>query len=262
MQMLRIALLCGLCLLASAPRALAEDWGTIKCQAVCSDPRALTPKRIESGGRFKDLLRNAPIYSERYVVNPKTKGVRWVVVWLAKDAGGKADHDAALPIHSDLRAIKHKDATMAPAHYRFEPHVLALRKGQDFVVKDSPNIIDNVIVASRKGRLGNSTGPEAGFRIAADRWKPDSLPAFVCSAIYPWMQSYVFCFAHPSFAVTDEHGRFEIKNAPAGKYRLIAWHEGMGWVTGDRTPNKNGKLITIKAGQVTDVGKLTVKYND
>jgi hypothetical protein len=73
------------------------------------------------------------------------------------------------------------------------------------------------------------------------------------------MSAKNFVLKNPYFAVSDKDGKFEIKNAPAGTYRLVAWQEGMGWVVGDTKPNKMGKKITIKADGVTDLGKLSVK---
>ena len=43
--------------------------------------------------------------------------------------------------------------------------------------------------------------------------------------IHPWMNGWVRVFDHPYYAVTDEDGKFEIKNAPAGKFRIVFWHE-------------------------------------
>ena len=43
--------------------------------------------------------------------------------------------------------------------------------------------------------------------------------------IHGWMTGYVRIFDHPYYAVTDADGKFEIKNAPAGKYRIVYWHE-------------------------------------
>lgn len=263
MQALCVALLCGLDLLAPPHRATARDWGTIKGQAVCPDPKALKPKQLKIATDCKECLKNGPILSERYVVNPKNKGVRWVVVWLAKDTGGKADHDAALPIHPDLKKIKVKEVVMDIPCCRFEPHVAVLRQGQGFVVRNSSKPLHNVKVVGRKGPPRRTfVDPDRDFRFSADEWKPDYLPRTATCSIHPWMQGIVFCFAHPYFAVTDAEGRFEIRKVPAGKYRLIAWHEGIGWVAGDDAPGKNGKAIAVQGGQMTDVGKLSVKYND
>ena len=60
---------------------------------------------------------------------------------------------------------------------------------------------------------------------------------------------------YTSSAVTDENGKFEMKNAPAGTYQLVSWHEATGWGPGGR----DGNPITIKAGGETDVGKLEIK---
>jgi hypothetical protein len=66
------------------------------------------------------------------------------------------------------------------------------------------------------------------------------------------MKAWVRVFDHPYFAITDGDGKFEIKNAPAGDFRLVIWHEGVGWVKGGKT----GTPITIKAGGDTDLGKV------
>ncbi len=69
------------------------------------------------------------------------------------------------------------------------------------------------------------------------------------------MRAWVRVYDHPYHAVTDADGKFELKNAPAGKYNLVIWHEGVGWVNG----GKLGKPITIKADGETDAGKFAVK---
>jgi len=56
-------------------------------------------------------------------------------------------------------------------------------------------------------------------------------------------------FNHPYFAVTNEKGEFEIKNAPAGNFNLVVWQEEAGWVTGDR----KGTPVSIKADGSSNV---------
>jgi hypothetical protein len=58
-------------------------------------------------------------------------------------------------------------------------------------------------------------------------------------------------FDHPYFAVTDADGKFEIKDAPAGKYNVVMWQEGVGWVNG----GKAGKTIEIPAGGTVEVNE-------
>ena len=57
----------------------------------------------------------------------------------------------------------------------------------------------------------------------------DRLPIKIECNIHPWMNGWVRVFDHPYFAVTDADGNFELKNAPAGNYRLMVWHGQGGW---------------------------------
>ncbi len=75
--------------------------------------------------------------------------------------------------------------------------------------------------------------------------------------IHKWMNCWVRVFDHPYFAVTNEKGEFVIKDAPAGKFRLVVWQESVGWVVNEN--GKSGKLgipIEIQADKTTDLGAL------
>ena len=43
------------------------------------------------------------------------------------------------------------------------------------------------------------------------------------------MKGYVWAFDHPYSAVTDAAGNFTIPNAPVGAWRLVVWHEAVGF---------------------------------
>jgi hypothetical protein len=43
--------------------------------------------------------------------------------------------------------------------------------------------------------------------------------------VHQWMTGYLFVHENSLFAVSDENGAFEIRDVPAGKYSLKAWHE-------------------------------------
>ena len=51
---------------------------------------------------------------------------------------------------------------------------------------------------------------------------------------------------------------FEIKLVPAGKANLMTWQEKVGYIQG----GKQGIPIEIKAGEVTDLGKIELKPKD
>jgi hypothetical protein len=43
---------------------------------------------------------------------------------------------------------------------------------------------------------------------------------------HPWERAWICVSPHDSVALTDAEGRFLIKNVPAGRYHIRAWHEG------------------------------------
>jgi hypothetical protein len=72
-------------------------------------------------------------------------------------------------------------------------------------------------------------------------------PKPVACNIHPWMQAYWLVLDHPYFAVTDENGNYEIKNAPAGTQKVVVWQEAVAYVTAG-----SGDSVNIKANATTD----------
>ena len=84
--------------------------------------------------------------------------------------------------------------------------------------------------------------------------KAEKYPIEISCSIHSWMKAQVRVFDHPYFALTDEDGNFEIKNAPAGKsLRLFISHESGGFNGGKA--GRFGQTIQMKPG-TTDLGKI------
>jgi hypothetical protein len=47
-----------------------------------------------------------------------------------------------------------------------------------------------------------------------------------CNGGHVWMNAEMMVVSHPYYAVTDESGKFELTDVPAGTYEIVAWHEG------------------------------------
>src|SRR5262245_54509247 len=192
-----------------------------------------------------------PVLDEKWVVNPKNKGLRYAFVWLTHEDIKKKD---PLPTHPSLKEPKDKEVVMDQPMCAFLPHAIGMREGQILVAKNSAAINHNF------KWTGNPTTANAGnnILIAAGNAFPikglvaDRLPVKIECNIHPWMNGWVRVFDHPYYAVTDKDGAFEMKDAPAGKYRLMVWHGSGGWLGGAK--GKNGQEINIKAGGVTDLG--------
>lgn len=257
-QVLCLAVLGGLGLILFAPTQAADDggWGTVKGQVVFAGDIVPAAKPIEVDKDKEHCLSQGRIASESWVIDPETKGIRWVFIWLAPAAGGPK-----LPIHPSLKEAKERQVTMDQPCCAFVPHAVALRQGQELVVKNSAPVAHNVrwLGLPPYNESGNVIVPAKSShtisglkqqRTKANPW----LPVSISCDIHRWMNAYVGVFNHPYFALTDAKGKFEIKNAPAGDWQLMMYHESALFIMG-----KEGKKVAVKGGGVTDVGKAAAK---
>ena len=217
----------------------AQDWGTLKGKVVWGGSETPKPELVKIDKDQDHCLSKGDITSEKLVIDPATKGVRWVMVWLVDPKNPKAD----LPIHPSLKEPKEKEVLVDQPCCKFEPHLITLREGQTLVAKNSSPIPHNVnLVSTGKNPSKNEIIPP-GRQVKVDSWVAASSPTLINCDIHPWMMGYIRVFNHPYFAVTDDKGGFEIPNAPVGSYNLVVWQEEVGWVTGDR----KGIPVIIKA---------------
>jgi hypothetical protein len=247
----RAWLVLGAAVVLSTPAVGAEGWGTIEGKVVFdgAPPGRETIKVTEPR-----CLAKGALYSEELIVNAKNKGVKNVVVFLL-DAGGKFKD---LPIHPKLKAAANAEEEIDQPCCQFVPHILTIREGQGLLIKNSAAFSHNVHL------LGGKFGPEFNVLLppggskrvpAADlKARPRSIP--VKCDIHGWMNGYIWVFPHPYYAVTDEDGKFRIKDAPAGKWKIVVWQESKGWLNAGGAA---GAPITVNDGGTTDLGTMEFK---
>lgn len=233
-----------------------KDWSTIKGQIVFAGDKLPAKVELKIDKDADYILANGKLYSEEWVVNGANKGLKNVFVWLAPEPTGAAK---ALPIHPSLREIKEKKVTMEAARGVFAPHALAMREGQvlEFTNK-SPIAYNFNPTGSPLNNPSRCILTPGKGTLELDGYRADEWPVCVACNIHGWMKAWVRVYDHPYFAVTDDDGNFEIKLAPAGKWRLRAWHDD-GYRGGK--DGKAGQAIEVKGGGATDLGKLEWKPN-
>ena len=228
----------------SAATADAADWATVKGQVVFPENKPIPKREALNVTQDKDhCLSKGDILDESVIVNPKNRGVKNVVVWLRpddKDAKSKLTKEQ---IHPDDAKRKPAEVVITQPCCMFVDRVTVARPGDTLVVKNPAPVPHNFFWSSGNNGEFNITVPKM------DQWKmPQALVAegppiqYKCT-IHGWMTGYVRIFEHPYYAVTDENGNFEIKNAPVGKYRIVYWHES-GFKGG--APGRFGEEIEIK----------------
>jgi hypothetical protein len=241
------AVCAALAILAAAPAARAGD---VKGQVLwAGDPPAAEKLKVDKDQG--ECLAHGPLLSEKYVVDPKSKGVRWVVVWLAVDAANPMKGPTP---PAALKTPKEKKVTIDQPTCQFQPHVLAMREGQTLVVKNSAKVPHNTnIVGGAQNPNRNQIIPPGGS-MDVTGFKSSKTAVSVSCTIHGWMKSWIRVFNHPYFAVTDAEGNYEIKDIPAGKYTLMVWQEEKGYL-----PDQKGTPVTVEAAGATNAGKIEIK---
>jgi hypothetical protein len=232
----------------------AGQWSTIKGQVVFPAGKPIPErKKLEVSQDKEHCLSKGPILDESVVVNPKNRGIKNVVVWLRPD-----DENPKAPFPKEK--VHPADAQRKPAEVvidqpccMFTPRITIARVGDTIVVKNPAPVAHNFFFTSTANGDHNPTIPKESAWKMPEPLKPEaSAIPYKCS-IHPWMDGYVRVFDHPYYAVTDDEGNFEIKNAPAGKWRVVMWHEKVGFLGG-----REGRLGTpIEVAGATTAAKPT-----
>lgn len=247
LSVIALGLIGGLCLQAQEPVKSArtlEGWGTIKGQVIFAGDKVPAAEELKVDKNQDHCLAKGPILARTWTVNPQSKGVRYVVVFLKPEAG------QSLPVNPEANPKKDSVVIDQPMCH-FEPHILAMTKDQKFLAKNPSPVAHNIVITGFKNshNIQMAPGTDRTFDL-----QPENNPISLSCGAHPWMKGTLWVFAHPYFAVTDENGNFEIKNAPAGAQNLVVWHEGKGYVIG-----RNGKKVDVPAGSTVDVGKVELK---
>jgi plastocyanin len=149
-----------------------------------------------------------------------------VVVFLDKVAG--SFRPPARPVTMDQKGMK------------FEPHVLAVQKGQTVLFLNHDNVRHNIFTPDGdKYNLGTWGQGES---------KPHTFNAAgvfrqLCN-VHPEMGGVIVVLENPFFAVTGEDGKFTIPNVPPGKYTVKTWGEKLA---------ETSREVTVTAGAPTNV---------
>jgi hypothetical protein len=230
----------GWALAASAMPVLAEEGygtfkGTIKYDGAIPKRDPVVAKG-DPAARDAAVCAAADVPDESLVVDPKSKGIQNVFVYLKK----------ATTIHPDLKKSAQPDVTFDQKGCRFLPHALIVRTDQTVKVLSGDAIAHNTRV-NTINNTPNSVVIGANDRkgVPFKETKPESLPTQVKCDFHGWMTAYWLILDHPYAAVTDKDGKFTIDKLPAGEYQFVIWQEQVGYL------NRAYK-VTITSNKTTE----------
>lgn len=236
--------------LASFSSAAQAQFSTIKGQVVFPADKAIPARAAVNVTQDKPhCLSKGDILTEDVIVNPKNRGVANVVVWLRPDdpnPRAEFPKDKINPADANRKPV---DVVIDQPCCMFTPRVTTARVGDTIVVKNSAPVAHNFFWTSANNGELNVTVPANGQNKFAQPLVAENTPIGFKCTIHPWMNGWVRVFDHPYFAVTDADGKFEIKDAPVGKWKLVVWHEAKGFLNG-----REGRL-----GMPVDVAGATTE---
>lgn len=113
---------------------------------------------------------------------------------------------------------------MNQENLRFQPHVLPVTVGTTVDFLNSDDVLHNVFSPDKcadKYDLG--TWPKGEKR--SQTFENVGCFSVVLCNVHPEMEAWILVLQNPYFAKTDDSGTYKIAGIPAGKYKLVAWHE-------------------------------------
>ena len=229
----------------------ADGWSTVKGQVKFPEAKAVPERKALDVSQDKaHCLSKGNLLDESLIVNPKNKGIKNVVVWLRPDNTDLKSKLPATAIHPDDAKRKAAEVVIDQPCCMFVKRITLARVGDSVVAKNSAPIAHNFFWTSQNNGEFNQTIPKDEVFKLPEKLVAESSPIQFKCTIHPWMSGYVRVFDHPYYAVTDEDGKFEIKNAPLGKFRMVVWQEKQGFLNGKE--GRFGMPIEIK-GATTEL---------
>lgn len=122
-------------------------------------------------------------------------------------------------------AASSRPASMASRNKRFEPHVLAVSRGQAVSFANLDRVYHNVFSLSPPNEFDLGI-----YRKGASRSKRFESPGVVrvyCN-IHPDMAGFVLVVDSDAFASVEADGSYRISGLPAGKHKVRVWDERAG----------------------------------
>jgi hypothetical protein len=239
-------------LAAPAPRAAEpKQWIPVTGRVVFPAKRDIPVPRPMPVALGKDRDFFGMVTAGDVVIDPKTRGIANALVWLRPDSDDRRAPFPVERIHPELLAAKPMERVVTLGRDGFSPRVIAARAGDRLVFTNPTPIPFNVRYQTPESADGVSEDGSHNFNVllpADQSYTSKPLPVvqspdIIQDGIHHWLRAYARTFDHPYFAVTDAEGRFEFADAPTGTWRLVVWHEKVGYLGGMK--GRLGERVTI-----------------
>ena len=203
-----------------------------------------------------EIICGKDMQSDTLAVNPKDDGLANAVIYLRTNP-----NQAQPPMHPDYEKSAKHEIPLDMSKSRFSPHAIALRSTQFLTIAIWDDISHHPVFSP----FANERWSSANIGFFDERShqfsKQEDLPFAATDACVPDMRGWILVRGDPYFAVTDESGRFEIKNLPVGEWTFQLWHEKSGYIQegkrgGEPENWPKGRLTVKIASGKNNLGEL------
>jgi hypothetical protein len=178
---------------------------------------------------------------------------------VGKDGGLKAAVVAISDIEDKAFMDGYKGTDVVAEFCEFQPYTGVVVKQKNFHVEnhdsdpDDPKSVKGVlhnphsfeVMGSSSTTIFNIGLAEKGSKLdkpaVLRKDKQGSMMRLQCDQ-HEFMQSFFLPVSNPHYAVVHDDGSFEIKDVPAGKHKIVAWHPFAGRVEADVDVPEGGKV--------------------
>ncbi len=203
-------------------------------------------------------------FNPALIVDPSTKGVKFVAVYLVGVKEGKPLPKKVKKLKRDDPRVLHtgRDLEQRPDGMlcNFEEHVFAFVRSRKIGLLNLEDLLHNPHGFGMNGATRFNTPLPDRNRMTVKKLKQvKGLTRMQCDA-HVHMNAWMFGFNHPYFSISNAKGQFEINDIPPGTYKVVAWHEGYNIKEfgSDNRPTYDDphvieKEIEIKAGETVEL---------
>lgn len=187
------------------------------------DGTAPTMKSIKMDSDPYCALKHSEGLTKETVVVGPTGGLKNVFVYI------KSGDELDAMIESGELTAPTTPVKLNQSGCHYDPHVFGIMIGQTLEIQNSDQTLHNIHAMPTQGgafNIGMPGKPEPWTINKSFKTKEIMVP--IKCDVHSWMSSYAGVLDHPFFSVTDDQGKFEIKDLPAGQYVVEAWHEKLG----------------------------------